>query len=262
MRQFLRQFGEVTRGVAYRSIRGFLARPVVSLIPMVMPLMFFATFAGGFSRLGEVPDFTRYFDGSYTTYQFVFVWLQGSAFQGMFSGFGVARDYESGFARRLMLAAPNRYGILAGYLAATLFRSLIGAAIVFGVGLLAGAHFAGGVGQTAALVATGFALTSITALWASGVALRLRSIQAGPLMQMPIFVVIFLSPVFIPLALMTGWIKPPARVNPFTVFIEQGRNLITGADARGFLLLSVAVASLAVLTAWAVRGLRSAERAG
>jgi ABC-2 type transport system permease protein len=258
----MRQFFDVTRGVAYRNIRGFLSRPVVSLIPMVMPLMFFATFAGGFSRLGQVPSFNRYFDGSYTTYQFVFVWLQGSAFQGMFSGFGVARDYESGFARRLMLAAPNRFGILAGYLTATLFRSVIGALIVFGVGLLAGARFTGGVGQTAALVAIGFCLTAITSLWAAGVALRLRSIQAGPLMQMPIFVVIFLSPVFIPLALMTGWIKQPARVNPFTVFIEQGRNLITGRDARGFLLVLVVLACLAVLTAWSVRGLRSAERAG
>ncbi len=44
MKQALDQFWEVTRGVAYRSVRGFLARPVVSLIPMVMPLMFFATF--------------------------------------------------------------------------------------------------------------------------------------------------------------------------------------------------------------------------
>lgn len=256
------RFLDVTRAIAYRNLRNFRARPVVSIIPMVMPLMFFATFAGGFGRLGNSAGFAQSFGASYTTFQFVFVWLQGSAFQGMFSGFGLARDYESGFARRLMLAAPNRYGILSGFLVATLLRAVLGAIIVFAVGTLAGAEFKGGVTDIAALVATGFAVTAITSLWAAGVALRFRSIQAGPLMQMPIFVVIFLSPVFIPLAVMTGWIKQTARVNPFTVFIEQGRNFIAGRDAQGFLLLCVAIAALAVLTLWAVRSLRSAERAG
>jgi ABC-2 type transport system permease protein len=255
-------FLDVTKGVAYRNVRNFMARPMVSLIPMVMPLMFFATFAGGFSKLGGAQGFKGGFSSTYTSFQFVFVWLQGSAFQGMFSGFGVARDYESGFAKRLMLAAPNRYGILSGYLLSALLRSVVGAAIVFTVGRLAGARFNGGYFDIALLVATGFALTLLASLWSAGVALRFRSIQAGPLMQMPIFVLIFLSPVFVPLALMQGWIKQPARVNPFTVFIEQGRNFITGADAKGFLLLMVAVAAAAVLSTWAVRGLRAAERAG
>ena len=33
--------------------------------------------------------------------------LQASAFGGVFTGFGIARDFESGFGRRLMLAAPE-----------------------------------------------------------------------------------------------------------------------------------------------------------
>lgn len=258
----MRQFLDVTRAVAYRNVRNFLSRPVVSLIPMVMPLMFFATFAGGFSRLGDVGGFGQSFSGNYTSFQFVFVWLQGSAFQGMFSGFGVARDYESGFARRLMLAAPNRFGILAGYLTSALLRSTVGAAIVFTVGRLAGARFSRGVFDIAALVAAGFALTLITSLWASGVALRFRSIQAGPLMQMPIFVLIFLAPVFVPLAALKGWIKATARVNPFTVFMEQGRNLLSGRDPEVLLVLGLAAGVLMLLSTWAYRGLRSAERAG
>ena len=190
------------------------------------------------------------------------MWLQGSAFQGMFSGFGIARDYESGFARRLMLAAPNRYGILAGYLLAAFLRSMLGAAIVFTVGRLAGARVQRRRRRHRGARRDRIHPHADRALWAAGVAFRFRSIQAGPLMQMPIFVFIFLSPVFVPLALMTGWIKQPARVNPFTVFIEQGRNFITGADAKGLLLLVVALAAAAVLSTWAVRGLRSAERAG
>ena len=53
------------------------------------------------------------FPSGYTAFQFVFVLLQSAAFGGVFTGFGIARDFESGFARRLLLAAPNRIGIVA-----------------------------------------------------------------------------------------------------------------------------------------------------
>ena len=36
-------------------------------------------------------------------------------------------------------------------------------------------------------------------LWAAGVAMRFRSIQGGPLMQMPVFLILFLAPVYVPL---------------------------------------------------------------
>ena len=53
------------------------------------------------------------YPGGYTAFQFVFVLLQSAAFGGVFTGFGIARDFESGFGKRLMLASPNRVGILA-----------------------------------------------------------------------------------------------------------------------------------------------------
>ena len=48
--------------------------------------------------------------------------LQSAAFGGVFTGFGVARDFEYGFARRLLLAAPDRSGIVAGYALAAIVR--------------------------------------------------------------------------------------------------------------------------------------------
>ncbi len=76
-------------------------------------MFFFVAFAGGLSNVGNVPGFD--FPSGYTAFQFVFVLLQASAFGGVFTGFSIAADFESGFARRMMLAAPNRLGILAGY---------------------------------------------------------------------------------------------------------------------------------------------------
>ena len=253
-------FWDVARALAWRNLKNTIARPAVAIPPMIIPLIFFVTFAGGLAALGRAPGFN--YPLNYTSFQFVFVWLQGSAFQGMFSGFLVARDFESGFARRLMLAAPNRLGILAGYMMSTLARAAVGGAVVFGVGFAAGVRTRGNIGEIAALVAIGFLLTLMASLWSAGVALRFRSIQAGPVMQLPIFLVIFLSPVFVPLALLTGWIRSPAKVNPFTILIEQGRNLLAGTHPRTALAFGVALIVILVASAWSIRGLRIAERAG
>jgi ABC-2 type transport system permease protein len=99
-------------------------------------------------------------------------------------------------------------------------------------------------------------------LWATGVAMRLRTMQAGPVMQMPVFLLLFFAPVYVPLALLDGWIHTAARANPVTFILEAGRGLLAGAPtelAEAFLVSSL----LAILFAlWAFRGLRSAERAG
>ena len=72
----------------------------------MFPLLFFIAFAGGLSQVQNTPGFD--YPNGYTAFQFVFVLLQSAAFGGVFTGFGVARDFEGGFARRLLLAAPNR----------------------------------------------------------------------------------------------------------------------------------------------------------
>ena len=64
--------------------------------------------------------------------------------------------------------------------------------------------------------------------WAAGVAFRFRSIQAGPLMQTPLFLILFLAPVYVPLTLLKGWIHSVASINPATAFLDAGR----GPDLR------------------------------
>ena len=86
----------------------------------MFPLFFFVAFAGGLSQVSQVPGFD--FPPGYTAFQFVFVLLQSAAFGGVFTGFGIARDFEGGFAKRLMLAAPHRSGIVLGYALAALVR--------------------------------------------------------------------------------------------------------------------------------------------
>ena len=107
------------------------------------------------------------------------------------------------------------------------------------------------------------ALVNLTAtFFAAGVAFRTRTIQAGPAMQMPVFIVLFLSPVFVPLALVGGWVHTVARFNPFTAIIEGGRDLISGQSFPVAAAYGIALALPILFSVWAVRGLRKAEAAG
>jgi ABC-2 type transport system permease protein len=254
------RFLDVIWAVTWRTIHNFLTNPAFFLPSIIFPLFFFTAFAGGLSSVGNVPGFD--FPAGYTAFQFVFVLMQASAFGGVFTGFGIAADFERGFARRLLLGAPNRLAILAGYAVAAMLRAAIVALLLFGVALLTGMQVTGGGVDLFGLVVLA-ALVNLTAtFFAAGVAFRTRTIQAGPAMQMPVFIVLFLAPVYVPLDLLSGWVHSVALINPFTALVEGGRDLISGQDFPALLAYGIAAALVVAFSVWAVRGLRRAEAAG
>jgi ABC-2 type transport system permease protein len=250
----------VAFGVAWRVLNNVVRNPALLVPSLVFPLFFFTAFAGGLSRLSEVPGFD--FPPGYTAFQFVFVLLQSAAFGGVFTGFGVARDFEGGFARRLLLAAPHRTGIVLGYAFAALGRWLITALLLTTVALLAGMQVGGDGIDLFGLFLLALLLNAAGVLWAVGVAMRVRSMQAGPLMQMPVFLTLFFAPVYVPLDLLDGWIKAVATINPATRLLESGRGFIAGDPTGVALAFSAGIGLALAFALWALRGLRSAERAG
>ena len=242
----MRRFLDVAGGVAYRSIKKIATNPQLLLPSLIFPLFFFVAFAGGLSSVGDVPGFD--FPSGYTAFQFVFVLLQASAFGGVFTGFGIASDFENGFSRRLMLAAPNRLGILAGYTLAAMVRAVAVGVLLFVVAIASGMQVDGNGVDLFGLVVLALLVNFTAAMWAAGVAMRLRTIQAGPAMQMPVFIILFLAPVYVPLDLLSGWVEAVAHFNPFTALVEGGRDLIGGADFKPLLVFGVAFALGAVFS--------------
>jgi ABC-2 type transport system permease protein len=94
------------------------------------------------------------------------------------------------------------------------------------------------------------------------VAMRLRTMQAGPVMQMPVFIVLFFAPVYVPLDLLRGWIHGVAVVNPLTRVVEAGRSFVAGSPTQVAAAYGVALALAFLFSLWALRGLRKAEAAG
>jgi ABC-2 type transport system permease protein len=253
-------FRAVALAVAWRSIHNFLNNPAFLVPAIVFPLFFFVSFAGGLSAIANVPGFD--FPSGYTAFQFVFVLLQSAAFGGVFTGFAIARDFEIGFANRYLLAAGNRNGIIAGYALAALVRAFLTWAVLTTIALIAGMNVGGSAGQIVALFSLAV-LTNVTAtLWAAGVATRVRSIQGGPLMQFPVFLILFLAPVYVPLDLLSGWIHAVASVNPVTALLEAGRGFISGEPVVVALAFAIAIALPIIFALWARSGLRRAEAAG
>ena len=243
----------VALALARRQMTILFKNPSLFLPPLLFPLMNFMAFAGGLSRLRHVPGFD--YKGGYTSFVFVFVLLQSAAFGGVFTGFGIARDFERGFARRLLIASKHRSGIVWGYAIASLVRWSIVAVMLTVVALLAHMQVDLVGLYTLALIVN---LTGL--LWACGVAMRFRSVQAGPLMQTPIFVLLFLSPVYVPLALLQGWIHGVARANPLTYILTSGRGFISGEPIDVVLGFTIALALCGSLALWALLGLRRAEQ--
>jgi ABC-2 type transport system permease protein len=245
--------------IAWRQLHTMLTNPAFLLPSLLMPIFFFTAFAGGLSAVGNSPGF-EYPD--YTTFQFVFVLLQSAVFGGVFAGFSVAADFESGFARRLLLGVRGRTALIAGYVLAALGRALITWGVVTVVAVLAGIEVSGSGLDLASLLAIAVFLNVAAMLFSAGMAMRLRTMQAGPLIQLPAFLIIMTAPVYVPRDLIEGWVATVADYNPITALLESGRDLIIGAPAETWLALGVGAGLIALMGLWAVRGLRSAEAAG
>jgi ABC-2 type transport system permease protein len=254
------RFLAVALALGRRNIHNWLVSPALLIPSVAFPLFFLVAFAGGLSAVADVSAFD--YAPGYTAFQFVFIVLQASAFVGVFTGIAIAADFESGFGRRLLLAAPNRLGIIAGYVLGTLFRTIAIVVLLQLVALAAGMKVDGGVVELGGLYLLAVLLSLAAMLFAAGIALRTRTVQSGPAMQIPVFLVLFLAPVYVPRELLSGWIETAAQVNPFTPIVEAGRDLVAGRAVEAELVYGIALALLAVTVVWAIRGLRAAERAG
>jgi ABC-type multidrug transport system permease subunit len=251
-------FMSAARAVAWRNIHNWFSNPALIVPSLLFPMFFFTAFAGGLSRVDSVPGFD--YGAGYTTFVYGFVLLQASTFGGIFTGFSVARDFESGFARRLMLGATHRGGIVAGYWLSAAVRAVTTITVITTVALLVGLEVHGNGIDVVGLYTLAFLMNALAVLFGTGVAMRLRTMQAGPAIQTPAFLLLFLAPVWVPYDLLTGWVRAAASVNPVTLVLEAGRGFLVGDPTKVLPAFAVAALLVSISVLWARGGLRSAER--
>lgn len=245
----------VARGMAARSLMLIPRVPSTFYPSLIMPVFLLVTFTGQFSGLTLLPGFPT---DKIINWFVPMTMLQGAAFAGITTGMGVARDLENGFFDRLLLSPVPRSGLLAGPLLASVARAGIPITLLLTIAVVGGASFLGGLPGVFTLVIAclGFALAA--GAWALGLALRFKTMQVAPLMQVGIFLTVFLSTAQMPLHLIDGWLHNVARFNPMTNVLTMARQGFLGDVAWATTwpgLLSL-LGLCAVLVTFAARSLQ------
>ena len=153
-------------------------------------------------------------------------------------------------------------GIVLGYAIAALVRWTVTAAVLTVVALLSGMNVFGGPVDVFGMYALALLINVAGLLWACGVAMRFRTIQAGPVMQMPVFLILFFAPVYVPLTLLTGWIEAVATLNPLTYVLEAVRSMLAGDEVHVLSAFVIAVGLVSLFAVWSLRGLREGGGSG
>jgi ABC-2 type transport system permease protein len=247
---------QVVRELVHRNVMSLLRSPAAFVPSVLFPVFQIVAFGGAFSAITMLPGFPT--DQILNWYGPMAV-IQGTAILGATVGLGTTRDIEMGFYDRLLLAPAPRWTILVGPVAGAVLRSLVPIYVVLTAAALGGARLVGNALGALTLLVASVGLTAMFGFWTLGLAFRLKSQRAGPLMQMPVFVAIFLASAQVPLAAMTGWLHAVARVNPMTNVLRLARvgflGEVTWSDCWGGL---VAIGVGTVLAAlFAARQFRS-----
>lgn len=212
--------------IAGRSLKLIPRVPSTFIPSLVMPVFLTIAFAGPFSNLVRLPGFPA---DKIIDWVAPMTALQGAAFAGITTAMAIARDFENGFFDRFLLSPASRTSVLSGPLLASVLRGLIPLTLLLVVAVLGGATFHGGVIMSiASLTVACLGVAFIAGAWGVGLALRFKTFQIAPLMQMGVFLSIFLSTAQMPIDLLTGWVHAVARFNPMTNVLALARQGFLG----------------------------------
>ncbi len=242
-----------------RALRNTRRLPSTFLPTLAMPIFQSIAFAGTFFAITKIPGFPT--DRSINWYMPLAVCM-GSAFGGVGLGFSAIKDIENGFFDRLRMTPTPRRALIIGPLISCWVRTLVVVTIVLLVSFCFGVRLTSGLVGLAMLYVASLGLSTVAAGWGLGIAYRFRDMRGAAIMQLTLFLTMFLSSAQTPLNVMTGWLHTVARYNPATNILRLARQGFLGdVTWNGVWGGLVALVGLSVLTLWfARRGLDSLDR--
>jgi ABC-type multidrug transport system permease subunit len=250
MSRWLRTIGALAR----RALNEILRVPGAALPGIVAPTIFMLGLSSVFGNAVHVPHFGV---PDFRAYIVPVGFLQAASFTGAATGVNLARDIEQGWFDRLLLSPTPRVVLLAGIVSSASLRALLPSGFLLAVSVVIGVHFPGVAAVAlAAILVMGLAMA--ISFYAVILALRFRTQQAAPLMQIGGFIAVLFTTAYAPKASLTPWLRQIADINPVTHVLAGVRQGFIGqvnwADTYPALLSILGM--LLLLGALAVRALR------
>jgi ABC-2 type transport system permease protein len=239
-----------------RSARSMRRIPAALIPTIVMPVFFTVAFTGTFRGLTLLPGYPT---DNIWNWMVPYACVQTASFAAMGAAFGLGRDLETGFYDRLLVAPVRSWAVPASGVLWSVVRTAIPVTICLVLGVIGGLTFPSGALAVLWMTIAAAGVATMAALWGQGVMYRTKKQSAGGMVQIGLFIVMFLSVGMVPLDLQEGWLPKVAKYNPLTPILTLARaGFVYGGDWADVWpgLLSILVCTLLLLW-WALRGMRS-----
>jgi ABC-2 type transport system permease protein len=237
-----------------RAFNEILRVPGAAIPGVLAPTIFMLGISAVFGNVKGLPGFNGL--ENYMAFVLPIGLLQGAGFTGAATGVNLARDIEQGWFDRMLLAPVARPVLLVGIVASASIRALIPTSFLVIVGMLFGVKFPG---LPALLIAALLVMivAASSACWGTIVALKFKTQQAAPLMQVGSFVAVLFTAAYAPKDMLQPWLKAIATVNPVNYVLTGVRQGFIGdvTWAHTWPAFAGGAALLLTLSVFAIRGM-------
>ncbi len=206
--------------ISEMEIRKIVRDPTELFTRAVQPVLWLVIFGQVFSRIRAIPTGRV----SYLAFMTPGILAQSVLFSAIFYGIAVIWERDLGIIHKLLVSPALRGSLVFGKALSAGFRGLVQVVIIYFVALAMGIALRWEPQSIAGVllsVVLGSAIFSTFSLIvACIVKTRERFMGIGQILTMPLF---FASNAIYPLALMPGWLRWFARLNPLTYLVDALR---------------------------------------
>lgn len=227
--------------------------PTELLTRAIQPALWLLVFGQVFTHIRAIPTG----DLPYLDFMAPGILAQSVLFIAIFYGISIIWERDLGIVHKFLVTPTPREAIVLGKALSAGVRGLSQAVIVYALALALGVKIAWSplalLGVLAIVVLGSALFSTFSLIIACLVKTRERFMGIGQILTMPLF---FASNAIYPLAIMPGWLRAIARVNPLTYEVDALRRLMLagGTSAYGLGLdFAVLLAATALLVALAGR---------
>ena len=228
--------------ISRRAVRSVFRDPETTIPALVIPVFMYLMTVGALEDFAEgIPDL------DYRAFQLPVAVL--FAVTGISRATTVVTDIQSGYFDRLVMTPVNRLALLLGLMVADFFLVVALTIPVIIMGYIAGVQFVTGVPGILVFMM----LAGIWGLIFSGfpyaIAFKTGNAAAVNTSFLLFFPFLFMTTLFVPQEVMTGWLSTAADFNPVTYVLAALRSVIyVGWDGRAMLDAVIAVSAVGVLS--------------